>query len=64
VAVGALVGGLAGYGIPRLHVNPAAKAIDKGAASAEREPAVRFALAPAFLPEPGLASFVIARFGN
>lgn len=64
VAAGALVGGLAGYGIPRLHVNPAAKAIDKATSSAEKEPAVRFALAPVLLPEPGLVSLLIAHFRN
>ena len=70
VAVGAAVGSLAGYGIPRLHLNPIAKDINKESSQKEetsgkiRGVEMHFTLLPVFLPEPGVASLLIASFEN
>lgn len=70
VAVGAAVGSLAGYGIPRLHLSPVAKDINKESSQKEetsrstRGVDVHFALLPFPLPEPGVAALLIAAFEN
>jgi membrane-associated phospholipid phosphatase len=70
VAVGAAVGSLAGYGIPRLHLNPVAKDINKESSRKEETSRsthrmdVHLALLPLAFPEPGMAALLIASFRN